>query len=571
MPAQAQVPQLRESVNRLPLRLRPVARAAAAGFRKDIRRLLDLGPESQNILLFPSFFPHLHPREIPNVDQLPTLAENNTAIENAVDSLTYLGMLQIPADIASTIWDRSWPWMEFLHTYWAHIPWLECRTEETLYSTFLLLLGRLRKSPDLEAIIRQTSGVHVVISRAWKLLLFETADYTHHDSALHTVCDFLLGTVHIPHESRMLLLEEFSDAEAAIYQKATINAFPLMLDFFNLHFRQPRASPLIREAIQAGFVPAIVALGTHTGAGEEAFIQLIYILQPYTVFYSVLSCLGPALASVKDLCTQPDFVRSRIFPVWTDFWNLAQARIAVMEHYHSDAAATFIVDEVLCGAPLAEDHITAPNNARRRTGKTGTAISVALCRRSAWVNPSSYRTSSENNNITEAPEHLSARDRSFLRALMTRDYKIKQLEFLQHEVELSKTFPNESPCLGFDYRNGPLGFYFTQLSQMSEKWPDEVDRAMRSDGRRKLHFVELPNGVPTEDDTLPIPCTRLFPLQASSSVLADGLHGLTTELRNQVDGSTLPSELIQDMISALIQAGEPHLLQDMIMNLRKYV
>ncbi|KAJ7159032.1 hypothetical protein C8R43DRAFT_1234136 [Mycena crocata] len=630
MPVQAQVPRLEESVDKLPIRLRPVVRAAAAGSRRDIQRLLaNLEPESQRLLFFPAFFPHLHPRGIPDVAQLDDdLTQDDPAIENAVDSLTYMSLLELPEELVSNVWNRSWPWVKFLHTYWPHLPSSGRRSETALYCTFLLLIQRLGKNAGVAS---ATPGLYVIVARAWKLLLLQPEDDTRYDADILCLCTFFGGMVQIPIEERPILLEEFCEGTGGnlsqlaalavthinryskrydrrgspnylsgaiifvryvkdsafqdalrfhgvvgavthaacalnkyrfegtvgeLHRGATINSFPAILDFYNYQFREPQACPYIKEAIRAGLIPAIVACAAHTDPCEEAFIQLLYILEPYTVYYSVLSCLELAFQSVMDLQTRPAFMESRVYTVWSGFWDLAQERITVMKHYDSDAYMSLkACDNVECNSIHRRCDLMRCSSCR------GPYYCSKQCQTTDWKDGHRDFCRTMQADLLKAPEHISARDRSFVRALLNHDYKLNQLEVLQLELEMFDRFPNDTPCVHFDYKPGVVEINLTRLSEMSVDWPDEAHRALRSNGRRQLHLVELPNGKPMVEGAVADPCTRVFPLQSNSSILADGLQGLRTELQDGVGGFTLSSEHIRERISGLMEAAAPILTQ----------
>ncbi|KAJ7124102.1 hypothetical protein C8R43DRAFT_1147550 [Mycena crocata] len=474
--------------------------AAAAGSRNDIQRLLDLGRESQTILFFPAFSPHLHPRGIPDVEQL---ALDNPAIENAVDSLTYLSMLQIPLEFAPIIWDRCWPWMQFLHTSASPIPSLERRSEAAFYTMFLLLL--VLAVTHLNRHSRGQQGPRIYLAFAGAIVFVKRDKTPAFQDALrsHGVIKAVTSAACALNSGR------YEGAEGASYQKNCSEISPAILDLSNLHFSEPQACPFIREAIWGGFLSVIVECATHTDACEEAFIQLLYVLEPYTVYYSVLSCLDRALPSVEDLQNRPVFVQSRVSKAWSDFRNLAQERITVMKHYESDEYISLKACDSVETVDWKDGH-------------------KDFCRRM-------------RADLLEAPEHLSARDRSFLHALVHHDYKLRQLNILLGEFQSINTSPNDTFCLKFDYTNGGVYMDFTPLGQ--------------------LHFVILPNGSATLEGAEDILWIRVFPLQSSSSVLVDGLQGLKAYLQEQVNGSALSSEQIQNRIAGLIQAAAPDLLQ----------
>ncbi|KAJ7088116.1 hypothetical protein C8R44DRAFT_819495 [Mycena epipterygia] len=153
----------------------------------------------------------------------------------------------------------------------------------------------------------------------------------------------------------------------------------------------------------------------------------------------------------------------------------------------------------------------------------------------------------------DEPENLSARDRSFLRALLDIDYKRIRIDILQRELEFMDEFPTEILCIVFDYTPGQMQLHLIPASQLGSELEDDVARAERSNGRIQLHLASISNGRSK--------CNRLFPMHSSSTALADGLKSLKAQLDEGVGGSAPIYAQIRDRISALVGAIEQRVVQ----------
>ncbi|KAJ7667001.1 hypothetical protein DFH06DRAFT_1127012 [Mycena polygramma] len=147
--------------------------------------------------------------------------------------------------------------------------------------------------------------------------------------------------------------------------------------------------------------------------------------------------------------------------------------------------------------------------------------------------------------ISDEPEPLSTRDRSFLRALIDHDYKVGQETILLWELDFMNTYPGEIPCLVLNYSDGRSHFRFIRGIGFFDKWSDDLARAVRHSRRFQLHFAILP--VSETANT-----ARLFPMQSSSGALADDLKRLKKELDEGLGGSAPMHAQIQGRIAAVV-------------------
>ncbi|KAJ7725164.1 hypothetical protein B0H16DRAFT_1895179 [Mycena metata] len=166
----------------------------------------------------------------------------------------------------------------------------------------------------------------------------------------------------------------------------------------------------------------------------------------YTCFYSVLSCLEPALHDVEDLQATPAFVQSDLFEAWSAFCDLAQSRISILKRYKS---ASYISLKPCGSLKCAEIH-------RKRV-----LMRCSGCKRQYYCSRRCQSVDWEDGHRTacprlvsanrDEPEHLTTRDKSFLRALIDHDYKLSQLDILRYELDFIHAYPDRMPCLVFDY------------------------------------------------------------------------------------------------------------------------
>ncbi|KAJ7140074.1 hypothetical protein C8R43DRAFT_1131814 [Mycena crocata] len=151
-----------------------------------------------------------------------------------------------------------------------------------------------------------------------------------------------------------------------------------------------------------------------------------------------------------------------------------------------------------------------------------------------------------STNFLDEPECLSARHRSFLRALVDYEYKTRRIDLIQWQLTFSQASPGDIPCIMFDFTKETVEFTFVGASTLHAKWRDHVARATRSDGRIQLHFARILDGKATN--------TRVFPMQSSSTVWANRLERLRRELEEGVGGSAPIHVQLPRRIDALTAA-----------------
>ncbi|KAJ6537515.1 hypothetical protein DFH09DRAFT_1400263 [Mycena vulgaris] len=500
----------------LQLRLRPSARVAAAGSLPDLQPLLRLAngdrDSDETRLFLPVFYAPLDSRRIPNPNQLDTLNDGVvTQIANALCSLEHLGILKpIPLDATSILWNSAWKWIQFLHNY------------GRAFRPFV------RQDPEVAADMYKTLGLRVILTRAWKLLLHEPEEQTRFP-ALQEVCTFLSAMPENPNARHYAFPVEFLDSAGSPSHSASLSImhleryttrphpaysplFLLSILFFTTETRinGPFLEPLLTHGVVATFTRiALISCAMTTGfANMFPLERIVEIFGSCTVYYSVLSSMEPVLRDVQKLQTKPAFTESRLFKKWSEFWDLAQERITTMKWYESDEFVSF----------KACDMREYPPQARPRPLRLLQQVAVLLLQ----AIPVNRVEGPPSRRLPSYARIAPDRDRSFLRALLDIDYKASQATILHWQLAFTHEFPNDTPCLRFDYTRGRPHFRFIRASELGAAWADDVTLAPRSGGRVALHAVLVTN---CEIDVI-----RVFPMQSSSTALEDGLRLVSLQL-----------------------------------------
>ncbi|KAF7335542.1 MYND-type domain-containing protein [Mycena venus] len=612
--------QVEPAVSQLPLRLRPVARAAAAGSSSDFMSLFNLAkgdPNSQAPLLLPVVFANFHPRFIPTADQADAHPDDfRVTVAKAVRALEYLSVIKsIPPDAALAVLHRVRDWISFLQCHWAFIPPLSQYSELSLSIAILLLVGKLKQDQEIAKELHQMPCLCIIVARAWKLFILEPEERTPR-AALTEVCTFLSAhtrdSKHLPHleefiegadgslsglaeltlrhlnryVSRPLPVNPFTldisylcrvlmfvirspdnkPFQDALHSHGVLTTFvhaasvlserltgrddehallandmlPAVWAYLNKRITDLHSPRPVREAVRAGILRVIISFPNHSDhSTNDSLRSILSWIELYTVYQSVLSSLELAFIEVKDLQSAQGFTRSPLFYPWSLLWDTAQRRITILKYYESDD----YISQKAC------DSLQCGNIYRKRD-----LMRCSFCRRQYYCSRR-CQTADWNDDHRDAcprlsalnqqdPEKMSARNRSFLRALIDAEYKENQEAILLWQLDFMNEHPDEIPCLLFDFtRVTSLGFM--RASDLGDKWPDEVARAARGNGRIQLHVACIPGyGVATQ--------RRMVPMQSSSGALSDGLKGLKRELDEGVGSSRPIHAQIQGRISSLV-------------------
>lgn len=117
-----------------------------------------------------------------------------------------------------------------------------------------------------------------------------------------------------------------------------------------------------------------------------------------------------------------------------------------------------------------------------------------------------------------ADSHVSARDKSFMRALVNHYYTKMQEQILIHYLPLMRTKRDEVPYTLSDYKTGGGMPNLDRVSLKNQvRVPFEGARAARTGGRMQLHLMQVSEGATSR--------IWLFPLRSASTEMMQGLGG----------------------------------------------
>ncbi|KAJ7167913.1 hypothetical protein C8R46DRAFT_1191910 [Mycena filopes] len=135
------------------------------------------------IWLLPVYYIHLDPSKIPTPDAVDKLVSTSTrlpAIDAACTSLRalcdFVDLSVFPFDAAPDLWERSWPWMQFLHEYWDYLPKFDRETEIHACVRHACVLAKLRGHIRTRDLIARQRGVRFIFARAWAAILLDGVD-----------------------------------------------------------------------------------------------------------------------------------------------------------------------------------------------------------------------------------------------------------------------------------------------------------------------------------------------------------------------------------------------------------
>ncbi|KAJ7167951.1 hypothetical protein C8R46DRAFT_1094572 [Mycena filopes] len=177
-------PALRvEKTSNLPSSLRLIAAAAINGSLLDLLKLyaaLEDGhlPVEQAMGALPVLYIYLDTSHIPDSDELEDLVSTSTqrpAIELSLKTLYALYLLagrsQFPYAAAVDIWPRLWKWLDFLHTYWDHLPGFDRQDEPWVRMRHSTLIVKLSPGDAAQDIIVATPRTRWIIAGGWAYVL----------------------------------------------------------------------------------------------------------------------------------------------------------------------------------------------------------------------------------------------------------------------------------------------------------------------------------------------------------------------------------------------------------------
>ncbi|KAJ7684196.1 hypothetical protein DFH06DRAFT_1476 [Mycena polygramma] len=350
---------------------------------------------------------------------------------------------------------------------------------------------------------------------------------------------------------------------ASDFQAGTRFVFEKCIMILSQLFTAPGGHMHLSEALECGLLAAVVSAAKSPFADavhSQSSSLILHVLQPFTVYHSVLSKMTGALLDAAADERAPVFKSSQLFPLWSVLRQLAKERLDVLKYFRTRESEYKACDNDECG------QMSHKRDFKRCGGCQSLYYCSAACQAHDWHHGghaehcTAYRASCfsasfftvtgsrQLRRFVDEHTEFGTRDRSFLRALLHYEYcfhKVHQIHL--EEIKFMHSRPDTPYFILFDYR-----LAFAQISVKAIAEADEIElgpnghhnvaRAERSGGRIQLHVMRL-HDVP--------PAYFLIPLRTNTSWVHDGLRRIAAEL--PADQAVWDMEGIVQQIRTLVE------------------
>ncbi|KAJ6526651.1 hypothetical protein B0H19DRAFT_1196718 [Mycena capillaripes] len=276
----------------------------------------------------------------------------------------------------------------------------------------------------------------------------------------------------------------------------------------------------IKESLQAGLLPAVFscAASRHLEVTYDSLDDLLRdILPASTVYYSVLSQLRVSLVDLGDRDARSAFGTSDLRELWDEFLTLVQLRLQVVDEYDMGSLTVLLAcDNLECVKIGGKDLF------KRCGGCCMSKYCSRACQIHDWQRGGHRQTCGALASRRNRDSHLSAKDRSFLRALLNNEYAARQEEIAMQKLHFMREYPTEVPYTIFNYTEGICDIDVGSHEDLDTEFAPDAARAAASSGRVQLHLIEILEGESIR--------SRAFRLYSASAGLTAGLRSIAASL-----------------------------------------
>ncbi|KAJ7017939.1 hypothetical protein C8F04DRAFT_408469 [Mycena alexandri] len=461
----------------------------------------------------------------------------------------------LPGPPRADIWQRAWPWIEFLGSYRDALPPLPALSTIDPLSVVDVLA---RDNQNTAALIRDTQGFRIFLFRAWALS-FDQARLTPILPAFYIVCMFLqdlpltitdehhfeeaiegsggstthLARLAVSHikcvvqpsvisvgvvsmRSVVSLLQARCEVDTS-FRKILIDEgvvaaltssacrlssppFDAQNQYFFLswavryYLRTPFGHNTFIQALRAGLLRAILTWGRMNLTQPQTLWQLDNVLETLSmslVFLSVLLQLRTAVTELGIPIDEHTFRGFAISAKWEDFWRLLQSRWALMDMHLKREKGT-----VKSACSNATCCLIAPKSELKCcSGCTECIYCSKECQKLDWHH-GGHRAMC-NNPVPD--NSVTRRDTSFLRALLNDDYSKLKHCILMKELAYLRSNPGTEFYIRFDYCTpcGPCTVSIEAVRSFelaTDMWHWHTKQARESGGRMQIHVMRIADG-----------------------------------------------------------------------------
>ncbi|KAJ6474886.1 hypothetical protein C8R45DRAFT_383191 [Mycena sanguinolenta] len=245
----------------------------------------------------------------------------------------------------------------------------------------------------------------------------------------------------------------------------------------------------LTDSLRAGLLDVVFS-SYHREAISVPLRRLLEeVLIPAAVYHSVLLELRIPLAQVRDRAAAKIFGDTVLLAHWKNFVDLAESRFQIFDEYNNGLLmATRACDDVACDKTCPKQEL------KRCSGCLAAYYCSPKCQTNDWERGGHRRMCEELSSRRKRDySGNSARDRSFLRALLYREYTTRQAEIAQKRLLFLRHFPREIPCTIFDFTVSGCEIAVVPLKGLRYlgMFQSEVEQRIRSAGTMDLNLMKV--------------------------------------------------------------------------------
>ncbi|KAJ7123093.1 hypothetical protein C8R44DRAFT_160883 [Mycena epipterygia] len=339
---------------------------------------------------------------------------------------------------------------------------------------------------------------------------------------------------------------QFSDVKIGMHF-----VFEKCLMIMSQTFASPSGYKQLPQALEGGLLAALVSAAKSPWADKvyrESLKLLAFIVQPYTVYHSVLSKMNVALLDAAADERDGRFKSSKLCFEWTTLGESTKERLEALDYFRTRDAEYKACDNDECG------RIDEKADFKRCTGCLSSYYCSTACQARDWHDGghSQHCTPNPVFGLNERTA-FGTRDRSFLRALIHYDYcQHAVYRIYMAELKLIHSHHPDTPLFVlFDYTLGYLEITVQAVTEATELsgspyWLHWVARAEKSRGRIRLHVMRVWEEARQT--------YWVIPLRTDTSRVYHGLQQIAAELPGEQAGWNM--DAILRRIQALVPNDE---------------
>ncbi|KAJ7453499.1 hypothetical protein FB451DRAFT_1185305 [Mycena latifolia] len=561
------------NILKLPLAVRIHANAALEGSLDGLSiscRQIKSAPLEQQFLILPVLYKTLTTADLPDLisgldSSLPT--HGTVWALSGIESLSANHI--IPVEALAEVWSRCWAWLEFLDTYREVIahPSLD-GGKGSIFCISTIIAMRLSGNLHIARLIDETPGIRTILVRGW------AADIRNMDlqytSTFGVLCELMAHVLDSTSQNLDEAIDGAGSAKAlaslvvnhinlvvadpyagdktwyltavdtpfqiALLEGGIIGALTsavgllsrrppyrrlLFLYLFVLHSHFSSSYRQIVQSLQAGLLQALVQYGRHPVISEPKDVLksedivggIIDLLTTSLVHADILVQMHILLSDSCFHGAGNSFSSSEdTFPRWRAFWNLTPRRIEMLERHESKSQ----IRRRVC------DHLE--------------------CQILDWKSRGGHRDICQELRLMHQENTIiTARGRSFLRALLHHDYLGMRKVLLPQLLDFMRRWPDKTPYILFDYTD-PLIPCLATIRSVGEleRFSSYISRAQNSGGRIQLHIVKILDGCE--------PRLWMIPLHSATGEGLKELKEIAKESVKQREVGRMKTLLNQDVL-----------------------